>query len=511
VTGRGNIKTVQRALVAAVAAAVVLVAVAARPATSAVGFTPVPVPASGPTGPVPTVTGPVTGGKGSPTLAATTFDLTKLGYTENEYFVAGNATSYTSASPLTSDGRWTVAPAATAPYETRIVVMRPTNTKKFNGTVFVEWLNVSAGLDSAPDWINAHDALIRAGIAYVGVSVQQVGVQGGAAAVAGPSGGLKAADPQRYAALDHPGDSFSYDIYSQVGRLVRNPGAVDVLGGLRPKHVIAIGESQSAFRMVTYVDAVQPREHVYDGFLIHSRSGSAAPLSQAPQTPVPAPNPTLVRTDLGVPVLTFETETDLEGLHFLAAAQPDTARFRLWEVAGTAHADAYTVDGSGDTGDGRAAVALVDRPPTTGLLKCATPINSGPQFAVLSAAAIQLDRWVSTGRPPDRAPRMRTSGASIVRDAQGNALGGIRTPFVDAPVAALSGSGQSGAGFCFLFGTTRPFNMSTLAALYPTHAAYVDRFRHSAADAVRKGFLLEPEAKQLVAAAEQSTVGTPGG
>jgi Alpha/beta hydrolase domain len=442
-----------------------------------------------------TVSGPVTGGKGAPTLAATTFDPTSLGYVESEYFASGTANAYTSASPLTADGKWRAEPAATAPYETRIVVFRPQDATKFNGTVVVEWLNVSAGSDAAPDWINAHNALIRGGYAWVGVSAQAAGLRA-----------VKAADPQRYAPLNHPGDSFSYDIYSQVGRLVRRPGAVDPLGGLKARRVIAAGESQSAFRMVTYVNAIQPLEHVYDGFLIHSRSGSAAPLSQAPQASIPASNPTFVRDDVDVPVLTFQTETDLEGLRYISATQADAKHFRLWEVAGTAHADAYLLVGSGDTGDGRVETTLVTKPPTNGL-NCATAVNSGPQFAVLSAAIVQLDHWVRTGTPPPKAPRIRTTGATIVRDARGNAVGGIRTPFVDAPTAALSGSGQGGAGFCFLFGTTRPFDAATLSSLYPSHDAYVKRFRQSAARAVRAGFLLAPEAHRLVAAAQESPVG----
>ncbi len=466
----------------------------------------VPAPAGAATTPAPTVTGPVTGGKGTPSLSATSFALSDVGYVESEYFVAGNATSYTASTPLPSDGKWHVTPAATAPYTTRIVVFRPQDPAKFNGTVIVEWLNVTAGFDSAPDWINAHNALIRGGFAWVGVSAQAVGVSGSGTGLGGFGSPLTRADPARYGTLSHPGDSFSYDIYSQVGELVRHPGAVDPLGGLKPKHVIAAGESQSAFRMVTYVDAVAPLAHVYDGYLIHSRSGSGAALSSAPQPAIPAPTPTLIRDDLGVPVLTFETETDLEQLHFVPATQPDTKQLRLWEVAGTAHADAYTLAGIGDAGDGSVELTLVAKPPTPGVLNCTTPINAGPSYAVLSAAIVQLDHWVRTGKPPPKAPRLRTNGTAIVRDARGNALGGIRNPITDVPVAALSGSEQTGSNFCFLFGTTRPFDAATLAALYPTHAAYVTKFTQAAKRAVRAGFLLQPEAEHLIAAAQASPV-----
>ncbi|MFC4499825.1 MULTISPECIES: alpha/beta hydrolase domain-containing protein [Streptomyces] len=56
------------------------------------------------------------------------------------------------------------------------------------------------------------------------------------------------ADPDRYAALSHPGDSYSYDMFSQAGQAVRD-SASTVLGGLRPHKVLGIGESRSAFRL----------------------------------------------------------------------------------------------------------------------------------------------------------------------------------------------------------------------------------------------------------------------
>jgi hypothetical protein len=473
---------------------VTLVAAVALVATALAG----PAAAGAPLPPVPTVSGPVTGGRSTPALTTTTFDLGSVGYAESEYLVSGTATAYTAAKPLSSDGKWSVQPTSTAPYETRIVVVRPTDPRKFDGTVVVEWLNVTAGFDVAADWIDTHNALIRRGSAWVGVSAQQTGVSQ-----------IKTVDPARYAALHHPGDSFSYDIYSQVGRVLRRSGAVDPLGGLAAKRLIAAGDSQSAFRLVTYVNAIEPRDRVYDGFLVHSRSGSGAPLSQPPQPAVDPPNPTRIRDDVGVPVLTFETETDLEVLHYLGARQPDSKDFRLWEVAGTAHADSYTVGGASDTGTGSAEITLVDQPPTRGPLNCSTPINSGGQYAVLSAAIVRLDRWVRTGTAPAHAPRIRSTGNAIARDPHGNALGGIRTPLVDAPVAALSGSGQTGSSFCFLFGTTKPFDAATLTSLYPTHAAYVSAFRRSAARAVRAGYLLAPEAARLVAAAQESMVGEP--
>jgi alpha/beta hydrolase family protein len=466
--------------------------------------------------PPPAVSGPVTGGKGHPNILGTSFDLASVGYTSQEFFLSGTATAYTSTKPLTEDGRWTAKPASTAPYKTRIVVYRPADPSRFDGTVFVEWLNVTAGFESSPDWQSGHRAIIDAGAAWVGVSAQLIGVQGGQDIVPGaPSGGLKGADPARYASLSHPGDSYSYDIFSQAGAAIRRTRGIAPLGGLRPKRVIAMGESQSAYRMVTYIDAIHPLVHVFDGFLVHSRGAQASALSEKPQKQIRTPASVLIRNDVDVPVLIFETETDLlpNGLGYLPAQQPDSKHLRVWEVAGTAHADAYTATAVGftDTGDGKAEAALLDPAAATGgPLNCSEAINNGPAYTVLLTALTKLERWVRNGTPPPRAPRLTTTkgrNPTVARDVHGNARGGIRTPLVDVPIATLSGIPNKGGTFCSLFGSTTPFDAATLAHLYPTHAAYVTAFNRSTDRALKAGFLLPAEAAKLETAAAQSTIG----
>ncbi|MEV7038459.1 alpha/beta hydrolase domain-containing protein [Amycolatopsis sp. NPDC051061] len=452
----------------------------------------------------PAVSGPVTGGNGRVLLQATTFPLDSVGYTQSEFFVSGTASSFAPVTDLGTDGRWQVSPATTAPFTTRIVVNRPADSARFNGTVVVEWLNVSAGLDVAPDWIYSHNELIREGFAWVGVSAQAAGVSAD-----------KAGDPARYATLSHPGDSYSYDIFSQAGRAVRSSAAT-VLGGLRPRAVLAEGESQSAFRLTTYLNAVQPLAHEYDGFLVHSRGGDSAPLSQAPQVDVPTPQVVRFRTDLDVPVLAVQTETDLMLLGYLAARQDDSPRVRIWEVAGTAHADAYIATlGAGDDGGGETGVrelaAMLDPPVGTPGFTCDKPINTGQGHYVVDAAQYALNRWVTAGVPPARAARLQvdTSGPApvFVLDTHGNAKGGVRTPAVDVPVATLSGLGQAGSSFCFLFGTTTPFGTTTLTALYPTHAHFVARWTAGTTSAVAAGFLRPADGIELVRAAVATGVG----
>lgn len=473
----------------------------------------VSVPSAGTTVASPTVEGPVTGGNGVPFVVATLVDLTTVGYASAEYFFSGTATAYTAGGDLSVDGKWTVAPGETAAYKTRLVVHRPIDPQRFNGTVVVEWLNVSGGRDAAPDWIHTHTELIRSGYAWVGVSAQRVGVEGGGSLLGLPGTPLKAADPERYGTLVHPGDSFSYDIFSQAAQAILRPSGSAPLGNLRVAALLAAGQSQSAFRLVTYINAVHPRARIYDGYLVHSRGGggiAAAPLSEAPQAAILTPGNAATRDDLDVPVLTLQAETDLTFLESVSARQPDTARFRLWEMAGTAHADSY-VAGSGliDLGDSPDATRLVLTKTATPGVTCRVWINSGPHHFVAKAAIAALNRWVRSGTPPPIAPRLEASATApytLARDVHGNALGGIRTPQVDVPIATFSGDGK-GSIVCLLFGSTTPFDASMLAELYPTENDYVDAFSAAADRAVQAGFVLAPDAALMKAAAASGFAG----
>lgn len=435
---------------------------------------------------------------GTPSLTSTTITLDFIGYQASEYFFAGNARSYTSNSPLSVDGKWTVSAQDQADYRSRMVVYRPKSAAQFNGTVIVEWLNVSNNGDVAVDWIMAHNELIRSGYAWVGVSAQKIGVDA-----------LKTTDSSRYATLSHPGDSFSYDIYSQAAKAVLKPQGISPLADLTVQKMIAAGESQSAQRMMTYANAFGNNQlfaRLFDGFFIHSRTYTGAALAQAPQTAVATPDGLKLRDDLSVPTMMLQTEYDVYKLSTAAVRQDDTAKFRLWEVAGTSHVDLYTLAGITDYGIDSAYATVVEN---TTPLNCSAPVNSGPQHFVVSAAFAALRTWIVDGIAPSSAPLIEVSGPplNVVRDALGNAQGGIRTPYVDVPVATLSADGQAPGGLCRLFGTTKLFDTARRAQLYSSHADYVAKVDASVSNAVSKGFILPTDAVMINKAAESSSVG----
>jgi hypothetical protein len=199
----------------------------------------------------PTVTGPIaaTAISGDPShdypFFASDKDLATNGYVEEEFLIQGSANRYTT--PSLSTG--TVIDS-NHPYLTRLIVRRPVDPRRFNGTVLIEWLNVTNGFDADNLWFFDWEHVLGEGYAWVGVSAQNVGVAR-----------LVSWNPTRYAGLDVTqggtvtGDDLSYDIFSQVGQAIRHPLGVDPLGGLKPQVIIATGESQSASRLSTYVNS----------------------------------------------------------------------------------------------------------------------------------------------------------------------------------------------------------------------------------------------------------------
>jgi hypothetical protein len=445
---------------------------------------------------------------GKPALLLGAFDISSVGYVAEEFFISGTASYYSSVAELSPDGRWSVTPSGAADFTTRIVVLTPRDRARFNGTVLVEWLNVSGGIDAPAVWMMAHREILRAGYGYVAVSVQRVGVEGGTNLM-GLDMSLKSQNPERYSSLLHPGDAYAYDIFSQAGRLIRDGQRDAILRGLGAEHIIALGESQSALFLTTYINAVDPLAEVYDGFLVHSRFGPAAPLNGASIFDASESDRSqgiAFRPDLRVPLVTIITETDLfggprQGYH--SARQPDNQRLRVWEIAGTAHADNYTIQVAPiDTGSAALADIVAAYAPTNVLMgqELDHCINFAPQHHyVLQAALSQLCDWVRTGRPPPSAAPLELIGGQPILDALGLAQGGVRTPWVDVPIAQTSGVGGDESTMSSIFGSGGQFDAATVRRLYPGGATeYLARFTASLDSAIQSGFILAADRQEIL-------------
>lgn len=444
-----------------------------------------------------TFEGPITVGELSPPADPRPVELDRIGYVQEEFFASGSAAAYAVDGERSEDGRWQVTPGETAPYTTRLIVRRPADPAQFDGTVVVEWFNVSA-VEAAPDWAYIGDVIVDEGAAWVGVSVQAFGVVGGQSLIdtgmgeqAAAGGGIKAGNPERYGSLEHPGDQYAFDIYSQVAAALRGAEGSEVIGG-EVEHVIATGESQSAGFLTAYVNGVQPVAGVFDGFFVHSRGAGAARFDGDPAIRGEGTG-FRIRDDIDVPVLQFETETDVGPLlRFALARQPDGPNLRTWEVAGTAHADSHLVG------------------PEFPI--CPHRINDGPQHYVAKASFAALLDWVRAGNEPPTGAVIETGGAdgtTVQRDDDGIALGGIRTPSVDVPVSVLSGEAPDGSDLiCALFGSTTPFPAEELVDRYGSRDAYLATFDAALADAVDRGFVRTEDRDDYAAEARQ--VNVPG-
>jgi hypothetical protein len=248
---------------------------------------------------------------------------------------------------------------------------------------------------------------------------------------------------------------------------------------------------------------------VFDGIFIHSRSGGAAALSASADAGALAgagPATVHVRSDLTVPVLQFETETDVLGVAgllngFSSARQPDTDRLRSWEVAGTSHADQYLQDYSASAA-GDAGISAAPG---------CTDINAGPQHWVEDGALSALHAWVKDGTPPAHGDplTLADAGSAYAKDAIGNTLGGVRTAAVDVPISILSGQSSSTGGsniICSLFGTTTPLSSAQLLSLYPTHDDYVSKVMAATSKAQQGGFIVPADTSLIVHEADVAPI-----
>lgn len=458
--------------------------------------------------PTPTVAGPVETPasadrtRGIP-YTTSAIDLRSHGYTETEYFVSGTARAYNPVGTLGTNGQWTVTPASTAPYKTRIIVRRPINMRRFSGNVVVEWMNASTGRDLDVGWTFGYHGMLHDGDAYVGVTTQRL-------PITSPTG-LIAWDPQRYGSLSIPDDEYSYDIFSQVGKALLSAQNPSVLGGAHPRDLIAYGDSQSASRLTTYADAIQPRDGVYAAILIHSRSGTGAALNDT----VTVPDGTVIRSDSGAKVLTLETESDIlrpGGGGYIDAQQPDSSSFRLWELTGASHV-------STDEELLQRIQAFKEYPlsnPPLDFNVCTQKTDDLDEGAVVDTALHDLGSWVGhdgRGTAPPEFPTVGVTGAgataSYTLNALGDTIGGMQMPQITVPIETLHGArtnSGSGNGNCTLEGVSVPFSTTQLQRLYATHADYVAQFSAAVYRAEHSGILQPDDGEDEIEQAQSSPV-----
>jgi hypothetical protein len=404
--------------------------------------------------------------------------LSGAGYVEEELVVRGTADLFT------YDASWnTVLRRETVPFTTRMLVRRPRDPGRASGDAVIEALHPAGDMASA--WPRTGRAILREGLTWIGVTHDVMGLRA-----------TKTMDAERYGKLDIPEPGLGYDMVARIATWLR--GASSPLPAMT--HLFMTGASYTGtFQRVFIGDGFHARARrpdggpAVDGYLIQISSGAFmvggyTPLSEG--TPVPPAGDRRRKIQpLDVPVIEMLSEGEAETN--LAARRADSdgpglGRYRLYEVAGASHMTAQEA--------GPMALPVIEPP------------SDFPMDMLVGAALLNLRRWVVEDVAPPRAERLvvlpersdgrcglRDEARPLRRDEHGNAVAGLRSPWVDVPIASYyphstprpsdgpaavvpGGRRLAPEDVADLMGCMSRFAPDKLRALYGTPARYRERF-----------------------------------
>ena len=445
--------------------------------------------------PMPQIRGPL---PDTATQGVLVWDVAGAGYVAEEYLVSGKADVYEpmamadAGNMLLRDNVHDMGQRDFAlktlqkaqPYTTRIIVYRPAKPAGFSGNVIVETLHPLGG-GTGIVWSMLNSFFIAHGDAYV--------------AVQHPStfAGLKGVSESRYGDLAALDNTQLWGMLAQIGGMVKGAATTSPLNGYAVKRLFMTGYSFTGVSTTTFANwhhaaaKLQDGRNIFDGYLSNANSMYNRPVD--------------------VPVIRINTQSDFDSFGGLANRRDDSdtpgSQYRLYEVVGAAHVTHPVASARGVKAPvpPRAGVAVANLPDLSAA-KCAEQYPQGwkpnlfPLELVVEATFENLYRWVSEGVAPPHAPRIETTTEGLARkDADGNAIGGVRLPTVAVPTATYDvGRGDN----CFLFGYQLPFDASKLKERYGTRAAYVDGVERSASKLVQEHWLRPSAADVLRVQAE---------
>lgn len=386
-------------------------------------------------------------------------DLERVGYVQEEYVITG-----------TVDGK---------PYRTSLLVRKPKDMKRFSGLVGVETIHAAGAI---PFWGTGREVWAPGGHGWVAVASQRSALETQ----------VKKFNPVRYASLfvpeaaagangmaASPQDRISQTIMTQVGALLKSNSANGPFAGARVRYLLMGGSSQTGGTTLRYIEqshvaARLPNgKPIYDGYLpmeafSTSRiAGGDVPVIHA----VGEGDFALFR--LGNPDVRFSIRED---------ADAASDRFREYEFAGASHV------------------------PTRGQTKNSKPGEYPSQFPTqpfYKMALLHLIDWVTKGTVPPRGPRLEQTAAGVmVRDEHGNVKGGIRSPWVDVPIAHIIASpplDSDGNRSRAQMGIQENFPQAKLAQLYGTREAYLQKFNRGIDALVAGRWITAPDGVKLKA------------
>ena len=493
-------------------------------------------------------------------------DLAPDGYVEEEILMSGTAKVYEYAddeaqSPIPQPT------GASGPYTTRVLIRRPANPADFNGVVYLEILNATARYDGAPMWDLTHNSIIADGAAYVGVTYSDQTAHfmtniWGTANFPAPAN-AQPRDNSRYSTLNVPTRAYTWDILNQAAALLkadedtRNP-----MQGFGVNTIITTGYSQSARYVTTFansffpsyselspcteqLDALDACEPVVDGYIISAGGANSSKLDGGKAHAIGdrrncenALNREAVCREDGIEpvadnpyahklpkIMRFTTESDISSAR-VRQTMEDQPLARAYEVAGTSHVDYWgSLQGQyvSEYQFGTVPTGEVNSP-------CDLPFNPLRTGIPLSAIQHRLARWIQYDETPPASRYMVWEGDFNKRDqffnqlvwwvrddgdndatdgdygvGDGNAIGGVRPPRINAPLGRYYGSNFLEGPFSVtkifctgIFGGFDAYTQEELQELYYNHRIFVLKTWWNVWLSWRQGFLLPVDAKVIM-------------
>ncbi|WCE09045.1 alpha/beta hydrolase domain-containing protein [Pseudomonas sp. JBR1] len=434
-------------------------------------------------------------------------DLAQYGYIEEEYYLQGIAPAITAAGDTLLQ----------APYTTRILVRKPADPVRFNGTVVIEpfsWFG-----ERAAGWILTRDYLLRRGYAYVGytLNINQPSVDPKFVSATPAAEADQIAqygrivnfefmrrfdyaryaplasyyDPQRFRRGDAP-DPFApqaQGIGAQLALLLKSNSPQGPLSGLSVQRVYVDSWAVTAQVWMDYLDQGRHQQwRLPDGKpLIDAYMTGRMAYGEVGGEVIRVPR----QLPADTPFVTVYSQSELmhdvlEGIAL--PADSDRPRLRYYEVTGMPHLRLADL-GTQHTEQVAADIGKGDDP------QCRT-LSDEPVQLVVSALLDGLDRWVREGAPMPKAPRVPRAGKAVVRDPlTGNMQGGVRPPWVQVPSASYLTDQESGCGL--IYDTKVPYNRATLRQRYGSFDHYQQAFEAAKTVSIREGYLLPEDAPGL--------------
>jgi hypothetical protein len=392
-------------------------------------------------------------------------ELTAFGYVEEEYIVSGLSNTFSDGDYLNVSAPLPVL-QTNVPWTTRMLIRRPVDVTKFNGTVVVELFNPSTGIDIDGVWLYTARTAMKYGMIYVGFTCKINTLQ---------YNKYVYTYSQRYSSLNIVDNSQVWDMTSALTSFLKQSNNLyNPLRQYGQNRIVLAGWSQMAAWLHTYEHYFHRLNVLFDGSKVISGYfvmdgitsyglswGSFTPfMIQRVYTPM-----AWVRNDLDVPWMDILSEYyfDFRPDIPVNLKQPEFNNYRRYEVPGASHVSNFV----------RQLLNL--RLIANGIPPTICPNNNFVRLEdIYAQSLIDLHEWIGYGIAAPSSSYIEMDGFTPKQDAYGIMKGGVRLPQVSVPLGRGTGVDFSRTAFCTTDAYFYPFNSTVLDRLYGSNQVYRD-------------------------------------